>query len=131
MKSILLDTNAYTRFCAGDQDVCTLLGAAETVLFSVVVLGEVLAGFRLGTRQKENRRALDEFLAKPSVRMAHITSETSEVYAEVFAQLRTAGTPIPLNDIWIASQVLETGATLVTYDAHFQRVPGLRTWNGA
>ena len=32
---------------------------------------------------------------------------------------------IPTNDIWIAAAALETGARLVTYDAHFGKVQGL------
>ena len=35
------------------------------------------------------------------------------------------GTPIPTNDLWIAASALETGARLVSYDAHFECVPGL------
>ena len=43
--------------------------------------------------------------------------------------LKRAGTPIPINDVWLATQALETGAQVVTYDAHFQKVAGLRLWD--
>jgi tRNA(fMet)-specific endonuclease VapC len=43
--------------------------------------------------------------------------------------LKKAGRPIPLNDVWIAAHALETGSVLVTYDAHFAAVPGLRLWD--
>jgi|GEM_PF-3842816 len=33
--------------------------------------------------------------------------------------------PNATNDIWIAATALETGALLVTYDSHFNNVPGL------
>ncbi len=41
-----------------------------------------------------------------------------------------SGHPIPINDVWIAAHTLEAGAILVTYDAHFTAVPGLRIWDG-
>jgi tRNA(fMet)-specific endonuclease VapC len=46
-------------------------------------------------------------------------------FGEVFATLRRAGTPLPLNDIWIASITLELGAHLVTFDSDYARVDGL------
>jgi tRNA(fMet)-specific endonuclease VapC len=39
--------------------------------------------------------------------------------------LRRQGTPLPTNDLWIAATALETGTRLVSYDIHFQHVPGL------
>jgi tRNA(fMet)-specific endonuclease VapC len=40
-----------------------------------------------------------------------------------------SGTPIPINDIWIAAHSLETGSILVTYDDRFALIPGLRLWD--
>ena len=34
-----------------------------------------------------------------------------EFYAKVFRSLREAGRPIPINDIWLADQALEHGAS--------------------
>ncbi len=42
--------------------------------------------------------------------------------------LKTAGAPIPLNDVWISAQALEAGGWLITFDRHFRRVPGLLLW---
>jgi tRNA(fMet)-specific endonuclease VapC len=46
-------------------------------------------------------------------------------YGKVFAQLRREGTPIPINDVWIAACTLDSGAQLVTFDRHFDKVRGL------
>jgi tRNA(fMet)-specific endonuclease VapC len=32
---------------------------------------------------------------------------------------------IPTNDIWIAAHTFESGAELLSFDAHFAAVPGL------
>ncbi|HLC83303.1 MAG TPA: PIN domain-containing protein [Bacteroidia bacterium] len=36
---------------------------------------------------------------------------------------------MPSNDLWIASQAIETGSMLITFDKHFLHIPGLRLWN--
>jgi hypothetical protein len=50
---------------------------------------------------------------------------TAAHYGRLKALLARAGTPIPENDLWIASLALERGWPLATRDAHFGRVPGL------
>ena len=129
MRTILLDTSAYVRFLAGDEKVLICLAQAGRVGMSIFVLGELLAGFRVGTRDKQNREILGRFLAKPSVAVLDATRETAEYFGLIKAALKRSGQPIPLNDVWIAAHALETGAVLVTYDTHFAAVPGLRTWD--
>jgi tRNA(fMet)-specific endonuclease VapC len=129
MRAILLDTNAYVRFLAGDERVLDSLAKAGRVYVSVFVLGELLAGFRLGTKERPNRQILERFLAKPGVEVRDATRETAEYFGLIKSALKKAGQPIPLNDVWIAAQALETGSVLITYDSHFAVVPGLRTWD--
>ena len=129
MKYVLLDTNAYSNLVRGDTAVRDALGRAETVYMSAVVIGELLSGFKSGSHEKRNIAVLTEFLNSPSVRLVGISHDTSEVYAQMMHALRTAGTPIPTNDVWIASQAVETGAVLVTYNAHFKRIATVRVWD--
>jgi tRNA(fMet)-specific endonuclease VapC len=131
MRQILLDTNAYVRFLAGDERVLASLAGADRVYVSVFVLGELNAGFRAGKKGRENRRILESFLEKSSVAVLEATRETAEIFGIVKDSLRKAGKPIPVNDVWIAAHALETGSVLVTYDAHFRAVPGLRIWEDA
>ncbi len=126
MKKVLLDTNAYTSYLGGDQDVLHVLSDAEITFMSIFVLGELYAGFKGGRREKENIRILQAFLAKPSVEILNAGSETAEIFGMVKDSLKRAGTPIPINDVWIASHALEIGAVMITYDKHFAVVPGLR-----
>jgi tRNA(fMet)-specific endonuclease VapC len=129
MRTILLDTNAYVRFLTGDEKVLDSLARAGRVYVPVFVLGELLAGFRLGTKEKPNRQLLERFLTKPTVAILDATRETAEYFGLIKSTLKKAGQPIPLNDVWIAAQALETGSVLITYDSHFAIVPGLRTWD--
>ena len=129
MKRILLDTNAYVALLTGDQTVLDVLAAADRVLMSTIVLGELHAGFKGGTRERANRELLEEFLRRPTVLSIDVTAATAEVFGVVKHQLKTAGSPIPINDVWIAAQAIETGSWLVTYDRHFERVAGLLLWD--
>ena len=126
---VLLDTNALTALWSGDERVLDALGQAERVFMSIVVLGELFAGFRGGSRMKENRARLAGFLAKPTVNTLELTTETAEVYGQIKDALRRAGTPVPINDVWLSAQAIETGSVLVTFDSHFGNVPGVRLWD--
>lgn len=125
MKKVLLDTNAYTRLLRGDQGVLEVLGRADTVFMSVFVLGELYAGFRGGARESENRAQLEQFLGRPTVRVLAASQETAEIFGAIKHRLCEAGTPIPVNDVWIAAHATESGSYLVTRDAHFAGIAGL------
>lgn len=129
MKKIIIDTNAYSRFLGGDEIVLKALGKAEIVYMSIFVLGELYAGFKAGSKELENKKILEKFLQKPTVNILDATSETSEVFGLVKDTLRKAGTPLPINDVWIAAHSFESGSTLITYDFHFKHVQGLRLWD--
>ncbi len=125
MKKILLDTNAYTGLLLGNPNIFDALGRADTVFMSVFVLGELHAGFRGGNKEAANRRQLDDFLQRPTVRILPATLETAEIFGVIKHRLRQAGTPLPINDVWIAAHATESGAYLLTSDNHFKHVAGL------
>ena len=122
---ILLDTNAYSAIGRGHPAATEILRGAEGVVLSTVMLGEVLAGFRAGSRWKENLANLNHFLAEPRVQVAPVTRTTADRYSRIWAALRRKGRPIPTNDVWIAAHAMETGADLVSFDPHFEHVEGL------
>ena len=101
------------------------LEEAEIIHVPTIVLGELYAGFCLGSRYEDNCRELEAFLELPGVQIATPSQDVAERYGYLVRDLRQQGTPIPTNDLWIAAAALETGARLVSYDAHFQHVPGL------
>jgi predicted nucleic acid-binding protein len=59
-----------------------------------------------------------------------VTDSTAEWFAEVKRGLRARGRLIPINDVWIAASCLEHGAVLLSDDAHFDHVDGLRRHDG-
>ena len=129
MKKILLDTNAYSNFLKGDHEILEIISESDIIYLSVFVLAELFYGFKAGSREKKNKDYLRRFLKKPGISILEASMETSRVFSEIKFSLKKTGTPIPINDIWIASHVMESGAELVTYDHHFLKVTGLRMWD--
>ncbi len=126
MNKVLLDTNAYSNLLRGNTEVFDILSRAQEVFMSVVVLGELMAGFKGGKSESKNRATLSQFLAKPTTRVVDVTQNTAEIFAELKQQLKSEGKPIPINDLWISAHAVEFGAQLITFDRHFERVSGLR-----
>lgn len=122
---ILLDTNAYAALGRRNFHIRNIVETADEVVLSTIVLGELHAGFALGSRKKKNKRELGEFLKEPGITIAPPTEGIAERYGEVVRILRENGTPLPTNDIWIAATALETGSRILSFDTHFGLVPGI------
>lgn len=128
MKKVLLDTNCYTGYLKGDKKILDVLVNAEIVYMSIFVLGELFAGFKGGNKEQKNIQDLKRFLKNPTVIVTNTTIDTAEIFAEVKNNLKKSGNPIPINDVWIASQAIENGAFVITYDSHFLNVPNILSW---
>ena len=122
---LVLDTSAYAHFRARHRGVVDLIAKADVVQVPVTALGELEAGFRLGSRLDENRATLAQFLSEAWVSVLLITEDVARQYGKIFASLRRAGTPVATNDIWIAAIAIDAGSHLVTFDGDFARVEGL------
>jgi len=125
MSVIMLDTNAYTAFKNGVRSARDAVASATRVGVPPVVVAELLGGFARGSKAERNKRELSRFLGHPRVSVPGIGYNTSVRYAQVYADLRGAGTPIPVNDMWIAACSIQYDAPLLTYDLHFDRVRSL------
>jgi tRNA(fMet)-specific endonuclease VapC len=122
-----MDTSAYSAFFRGHAEVVLAVQRAQRLYLSAVVLGELLAGFRKGSREEKNRTELRQFLSSRRVAVLELDEETSERYALIADGLWKAGTPIPTNDLWIASSAMQHGLTVLTTDDDYFRVPQILT----
>ena len=125
VRRLVLDTSAYSHFRHGHTAVLDFVAGAGVVLIPVTVLGELEAGFELGTRARENRVVLGQFLEEPFVSLLDVTPSVARHYGRLFASLRRAGTPIPINDIWIAAATSDCGGHLLTFDDDYRKVESL------
>lgn len=124
-RSIALDTSAYSHLRGGDGRVVELVQHAAKVCLPVIVLGELDAAFRWGSRRKDNEARLREFLEAPFVSVLEVTVDVARRHGQVLAGLRRKGTPIATNALWIAATTMNAGVHLVTFDRDFQVIDGL------
>lgn len=122
---LALDTNRYTDLCRGDASVVEAVERADEVRLPFIVMGELRAGFAVGSQGARNEAVLRRFLLKPGVGVLYADEQTTHHYATVYRQLRKQGTPIPTNDMWIAALVLQHSLVLCARDAHFDALPQL------
>ena len=122
---IAVDTNRYRDFCEGKEDAVARFRAASLICLPFTVLAELRTGFECGTLARHNEGALSKFLNSPRVSILFADEQTTFHYARIFRQLREQGTPIPTNDIWIASLVQQHSLLLYTRDRHFDVLPQL------
>ena len=122
---LAIDTNRYSDFWNGQSEVIRTIEEAEQVFIPFPVLGELRSGFLNGTRAAENERVLRAFLGKRDIHVLLPDETTTVHYGSIHHQLRRQGTPIPINDVWIAALVLQHGLTLYARDKHFDHLPQL------
>jgi len=120
---VVLDTNRYRDFCEGEPHAVAICRRAERIGLPYVVLAELRAGFRCGTKGTANEQVLVRFLNKPRVEVLYPDESTTFVYAELYRQLRVQGTPIPTNDLWIGSLTVQHDRILCSRDGHFHHLP--------
>ena len=120
---ILIDTNSLTDVFRGDVALIRTVESASEVWLPFIALAEIKAGFLAGRRSAANEALLLAFLQLSHVGVVYADHETTELYARLFLQLRRAGTPIPTNDLWIASLAVQHQLFLVSRDRHFDKLP--------
>ncbi len=121
--NMLLDTNCYCDFCAGDENALKVIQTARKIYLPFAVLAELRAGFLCGTKARKNERTLTVFLNSSRVQVLYPDENTTHHFAAVFAQLRLLGKPIPTNDIWIAALAIQHDLILYSRDNHFDLLP--------
>ncbi len=122
---LLLDTNTYVALMRGHPGVAGRVRRAERVILSAVVAGELMFGFRNGSKYEKNISELEAFLKNPYVEFLPVSLTTADRFGRIAASLRRKGTPLPTNDIWIAAHSMESGAELLSSDRHFEAIDGL------
>lgn len=120
---VLVDTNRLTDALRGDEALVSTLERCEEISIPFVALAELKAGFLAGSRREDNEASLNRLLNLPGVAILYADRETTNFYARLYVYLRKVGTPIPTNDLWIASLAMQHNLMLLTRDQHFEKLP--------
>jgi tRNA(fMet)-specific endonuclease VapC len=120
---LVLDTNIYADYAEGVAEIVDYMGShGQSLHLPSVVVGEICIGFMMGTQLQRNERRFRQFVTRLGVEIIPVDADVARKYAIIYTSLRKKGTPIPLNDVWIAASCMEVGGTLLTRDRHFQVV---------
>jgi len=98
------------------------------VCISVITKSELLFGVEVSPRREQDHAALDQYLRH--VEILDFPDEATLHYAQIRATLKTRGTMIGANDLFIAAHARALDLTLVTNNTEeFDRVPDLKIEN--
>ena len=133
MSILLLDTNIISDMmrnlegrAATRARQASVHRGADSLYTSVVVQCEL----EYGLARKPGARLFTAYRGvMESIEVLPLDDSVAAHYARLRAQLEQAGTSIGPNDTLIAAHALALGATLVSGDTEFARIPGLQTEN--
>ena len=120
----LLDTNIVVPFLNGDQEILDRFKQLPEINIPFLSLGELYYGAHKSSKTVQNLEKIKLFI-ESHCNVIHSSELTTEFYGELKNELLKQGTPIPENDIWIASLSREHSFTLVTRDKHFKNITDL------
>jgi tRNA(fMet)-specific endonuclease VapC len=120
---MIVDTNGLSAWWLNETPFIRLIEQADRLCLPVPALAEFRFGI-LKSRFREKMMAwLEDALATTTVLVAD--NECARHYAEIRLQLAAAGTPIPMNDLWIAAIASQHDLPVLSRDTHFDHVSGL------
>ena len=123
------DTCSYIMKRSNDRVLKQLQKVSVSeVCISVITKAELLFGVEISGRRQQDEAALKAFLHY--VEVLDFPDEASSHYAKIRADLKTRGTMIGANDLFIAAHACSLGLTLVTNNTReFGRVRNLAVEN--
>jgi tRNA(fMet)-specific endonuclease VapC len=82
---------------------------------------------RFGILQSHHHERYEQWLTRnlPTIELAPILPDVADIYARIRLHLRSRGTPIPPNDMWIAAFTCHRRLPILSNEAHFDLVPNL------
>jgi tRNA(fMet)-specific endonuclease VapC len=123
----LLDTNTVSYIIKGNRPRVRerlLRVAMAEVGISVITEAELLFGLARRPDATNLKTVVEEFLLR--VEVLSWDSEAAQQYSKIRATLEGSGEPMGNLDLMIAAQALALGLVLVSSDAVFRRVRGLK-----
>ena len=126
----LLDTNTLSALIETNQAIVSRIdrvGPAEYVYSSVITEGELLFGLVNAPSSRQAPLAVRiEIGLAAMAQIVPLTRPIADAYSDIRYHLKVTGQLLPDNDIWIAAVAMANGFTLVSHDAAFARIPGLK-----
>jgi len=121
---LILDTNALSAYLDRTPEAVEMVSEVRELAIPVIVAGEFAFGIAQSRHREAYERSLQRMLDRCTV--LEIGIETARHYAAIRLELKSAGRPIPSNDLWIAALSRQYAIPVMSRDSHFDFVGGLR-----
>lgn len=128
MKPALIDTDTISLFLRNQPQVVAncraYLGEHNVLNFSIITYYEIVSGLK----HRDAKKQLTAFLELASYsNVLPLTEQSVTLSADIYANLRSAGTPVDDIDLLIAGTALANHLELVTHNTkHFGRISQLQ-----
>jgi predicted nucleic acid-binding protein len=121
---MILDTNALSAVLDGDPDIRAIAASSGPFYVPAIVIGE----YRFGLLSSKRRQRLESYFRQlvNKCTILKVDQYIAESYAQIRYELKQKGHPLPDNDIWISALVRHHNLSLVSRDADFDAVDGIR-----
>ncbi len=120
---MILDTNGLSAWWLNEPSFIRHIEHADCLCVPVPALAEFRFGILKSRFREKMTTWLEDALCTTTVLVAD--DSTTRHYAEIRLQLATAETPIPMNDLWIASIARQHKLPILSCDSHFDHVTGI------
>lgn len=124
----LLDTDILSFIARGEHsglNARMMSCYADDLAISAVTRGEAEFGLQGGAMRRDTERRMRALLRK--IQCLVVSEQVAIEYGQIRSALRSAGTPIGPNDMWIAAHARCLNLTVVTHNTReFGRVPRLK-----
>ena len=121
---ILLDSSVIIRHLRNPSAMVQKLISYGELFVPEIALGELYSRTLRSANAERNLRKVKDFMAGATLALTN--QDTPFIYAQVAAQLPSAGKPIPQNDMWIAALALQMELPVATLDQHYTFIPTLK-----
>lgn len=121
---MILDTNAVSAWAESNPAMLGALRNDRPWYLPSIVLGE----FRYGVLGSTLRAELEAWLENVDAACEVLAPDavTARHYGELQRALDLDQVRVPYHDIWIGALALQHGLEVVSRDAHFDKMPGIR-----
>ncbi len=122
---VLVDSSFFIRFSQLREDAFAAFELYPEIDFAIngVVWVEVLRGRAVPAHRERYEKRFS------TLRFLNLTPRTWQHAAALAWELDRSGDVLPATDIAIAATALDHGAAVLTFDRHFNKVPGLTVLN--
>lgn len=127
MKSALIDTDILSMFFRNQKNVVNkfreYIDRHSQINISIITYYEIASGLKHRDSQKQYR-LFEKFSDQSNI--IPLTKKSTDMSAEIYAEMRKKGTPVDDIDLLIAGTALANNMITVTHNRkHFERIPGL------